>query len=85
MLEAEIARLDFYEYVQGVLMFIYALIFSSTLAVFLPRLVHEKSVDKESAIQKIKVQYPMKLIGFSAGIAIAGMSSAIKGSTSLTD
>jgi spermidine synthase len=74
MLAAEIARLDLHGYVYVVLMFIYALIFSSIFAVFLPRLVHEKSSDKESALQKMKVLYSMELIGFAAGFAIVGMS-----------
>jgi hypothetical protein len=55
-------------------MFVYALIFSSIFAVFLPRLVHEKSPDKESTIQKMKVLYSMELIGFAVGFAIVGLS-----------
>jgi hypothetical protein len=57
-----------------VLMFFYALIFSSIFAVFLPRLVQEKSSDKESPIQKMKVLYSKELIGFASGFAIVGMS-----------
>ena len=74
MLAAEIAQLNLHGYVYVVLMFVYALIFSSIFAVFLPRLVHEKSPDKESAIQKMKVLYSMELIGFAVGFAIVGMS-----------
>ena len=74
MLAAEIARSDLHGYAYVVLMFVYALIFSSIFAVFLPRLVHEKSSYKESAMQKIKVLYSIELIGFVAGFAIDGMS-----------
>ena len=74
MLAAEIARLHFHGYIYVVLMFVYALIFSSILAVFLPRLVDEKSSDKEFAIQKMKVLYSIELIGFAGGFAIVGMS-----------
>jgi hypothetical protein len=74
MLSVEIARLNLDGYMYVVLMFVYALIFSSIFAVFLSRLVHEKSSDKESAIQKTKVLYSMELIGFAAGFAIVGMS-----------
>jgi hypothetical protein len=56
------------------LMFVYVLIFSSIFAVFLPRLVNEKSSDKESTIQKMKALYSMELIGFAAGFAIVEMS-----------
>jgi hypothetical protein len=74
MLAAEIARLHFHGYIYVVLMFVYALIFSSIFAVFLPRLVLEKSPDKETAIQKMKVLYSIELIGFAGGFAIVGMS-----------
>lgn len=74
MLAAVIARLDLHGYVYMILMFVYALIFSSIFAVFLPRLIHEKSTDKESTLQKMKVLYSMELIGFAAGFAIVGLS-----------
>jgi hypothetical protein len=41
---------------------------------FLPRLIHEVSPDKESAIQKIKGMNSMGLIGFVAVFAFVGMS-----------
>jgi hypothetical protein len=53
-------------------MFIYDLIFSSIFVVFLP-LVHKRFSDKESAIQKLKVLYSIKLVGFAAGFVIVGM------------
>ena len=58
MLATEIAYLALNVYVYVHLMFVYALISSSIFAVFLPRLVHGKSPDKESAIQKIKFCIP---------------------------
>ena len=41
---------------------------------FLSRLVHKKSADKESAIQRMKVLYSIELIGFAAWFAIVDMS-----------
>jgi hypothetical protein len=53
MLAAGIARFDLISYMYVVLMFLYALIFSSIFAVFLPRLINETT--GETAIQKMKV------------------------------
>lgn len=74
MLAVEIAKLDLDGYWYVALMFVYALIFSSIFAVFLPRLINEKIADPETAIHKMKVLYSMELAGFAAGFAIVGMS-----------
>ncbi len=69
MLAVGIARLDLSGYWYMALMFIYALIFSSIFAVFLPRRIHG-----ETALQKMKILYSMELIGFAAGFAVVGLS-----------
>lgn len=69
MLAVGIAKLDLSGYWYMSLMFIYALIFSSIFAVFLPRRIHG-----ETAFQKMKILYSMELIGFAAGFAIIGLS-----------
>ena len=56
------------------LMFIYALIFSSIFAVFLPRLINERISNPDNAIQKMKVLYSMELAGFAVGFAIVSLS-----------
>ena len=74
MLAPEIVHLNVHVYVSEVLIIVYALSFSSIFVIFLPRLAHEESPDKESAIQKIKVLNSMELIGFVAVCAMVGMS-----------
>ena len=74
MLAAGIARLDMNGYWYVALMFLYALIFSSIFAVFLPRLINKNSSNQNTAIQKLKILYSMELIGFAAGFAIVGLS-----------
>lgn len=69
MLAVGIARLDLSGYWYMALMFVYALIFSSIFAVFLPRRIHG-----ETALQKMKILYSMELLGFAAGFAIVGLS-----------
>ncbi len=74
ILAVGIAKFDMSGYMYVILMFLYALIFSSIFAVFLPRLVHEKISDPDSAIQRMKVLYSLEMVGFAAGFAIVGMS-----------
>jgi len=69
MLAVEIARFDLNSYWYVILMFTYALIFSSIFAVFLPRKVHG-----ESAPQKMRILYSMELTGFAVGFSIVGLS-----------
>lgn len=69
MLAVGIARLDLSGYWYMALMFVYALIFSSIFAVFLPRRIHG-----ETALQKMKILYSMELVGFAAGFAVVGLS-----------
>ena len=56
------------------ILFFYALIFIFIFAVFLHRLVHERSSDKESAILKMKVLYSMELMGFACGYNSSGVA-----------
>lgn len=74
MLAAGIARYDLGGYVYVILMFVYALIFSSIFAVFLPRLINAKTSPTETAIKKMKVLYSLEMVGFAAGFAIVGLS-----------
>ena len=74
MLAVGIARFDLNGYWYVVLMFIYALIFSSIFAVFLPRLINKNSSNPDTAINKMKVLYSVELAGFAAGFAIVGLS-----------
>jgi spermidine synthase len=74
MLAVGIADFDLPSYSYVVLMFVYALIFSSIFAVFLPRLINKNISDSDTAIQKMKVLYSTELMGFAAGFAIVGMS-----------
>jgi len=72
MLAVGIARYDLHGYVYVILMFVYALIFSSIFAVFLPRLIHQTT--DENAIEKMKVLYSLEMVGFAAGFAVVGLS-----------
>jgi spermidine synthase len=74
MLAVGIAKSDMNGYWYIALMFIYALIFSSIFAVFLPRLINERISNPDNATQKMKILYSMELIGFAAGFAIVGLS-----------
>ena len=74
MFAVGIAKLDLNGAWYVVLMFIYALIFSSIFAVFLPRLINERISNPDNATQKMKILYSMELIGFAAGFAIVGLS-----------
>ena len=74
MLAVGIAKYDLHGYWYMALMFVYALIFSSIFAVFLPRLINKDVSDAETAIQKMKVLYSVELAGFAAGFAIVGLS-----------
>jgi spermidine synthase len=74
MLAVGIANFDLHGYWYVALMFVYALIFSSIFAVFLPRRVHEKNSNPDSIINKLKILYSMELLGFAAGFAIVGLS-----------
>lgn len=74
MLAVGIAKYDLNGVMYVILMFVYALIFSSIFAVFLPRLVHEKISDPDVALQKMKVLYSLEMVGFAAGFAIVGLS-----------
>ena len=74
MFAAGIARYDLGGYVYILLMFVYAFIFSSIFAVFLPRLVHEKTASEKPAIKEMKVLYSLELAGFASGFMIVGLS-----------
>ncbi len=74
MLAVGIARYDLDGYVYVILMSVYALIFSSIFAVFLPRLINEKTSPAEPAIKKMKVLYSLEMVGFAVGFTIVGLS-----------
>lgn len=74
MFAAGIARYDLGGYVYILLMFVYAFIFSSIFAVFLTRLVHEKTASEKPAIKEMKVLYSLELAGFASGFMIVGLS-----------
>ncbi|MEK9629294.1 MAG: hypothetical protein VW455_09775, partial [Nitrospinota bacterium] len=73
-LAVKIAQFDLEGYVYIILMFVYALIFSSIFAVFLPRLIHGEGSSAESSIKKIKVLYSCEMVGFAYGFAFVGLS-----------
>lgn len=72
LLAVAIARYDLISYSYVILMFVYALIFSSIFAVFLPRLINETT--GETAVEKMKVLYSLEMVGFAVGFAIVGLS-----------
>lgn len=74
MFAVAIAKSDLHGYWYVALMFVYALIFSSIFAVFLPRLINKKISNPDTAIQKMKVLYSLELAGFAAGFIIVGLS-----------
>ncbi|MBT4619675.1 MAG: hypothetical protein HOC04_01060 [Nitrospina sp.] len=74
MFAVGIANFDLHGYWYVALMFIYALIFSSIFAVFLPRRVNGGSSNPDTTIKNLKILYSMELIGFAAGFAIVGLS-----------
>ncbi len=74
MLAVIIAKLDLSGTWYMVLMFIYALIFTSLFAMFLPRRINAEHCDPDTTIQKLKILYSMELVGFAAGFAIVGLS-----------
>jgi spermidine synthase len=74
MFAVAIAKSDLHGYWYVALMFVYALIFSSIFAVFLPRLINRNLSNPDTAIQKMKVLYSLELAGFAAGFIIVGLS-----------
>ncbi len=73
ILAVEIARSDLSGYWYLLLMFFYALIFSSIFATFLPRLAGQE-VPALSPVEKFRKLYSVELAGFAVGFVIVGLS-----------
>jgi spermidine synthase len=74
ILAVGIARADLSGYWYLLLMFFYALIFSSIFATFLPRLAGQEADPHLLPIDKFRKLYSLELAGFAVGFIIVGLS-----------
>ncbi len=74
ILAVGIARSDLSGYWYIILMFLYALIFSSIFATFLPRLTGQETDTTLSPIDKFRKLYSLELAGFAVGFVVVGLS-----------
>lgn len=75
-LAAELSQVHANGYAYIALLFGYALIFSATFAVFLPRLIEAPHIDQTQAdkVKNLRVYYSIELLGFIAGFVLIGLN-----------
>jgi spermidine synthase len=56
------------------LLFLYALVFSTLFATFLPRLVSDAEDMGQSRVERMRVFYGLELVGFMCGFVVVGLS-----------